>query len=886
MTILSQMTASQRAEFYAAISSAAFTPAPMIYRTKADLSAVMVQDANAAAFAPIQGLPGTNIVVNPAELYQQMYGAGGALTESVCFMLTKYCTPAQRKAILTQVFGTDGFTTARIAMGTSDFTWRASSGYYTYCDDWDGQDTTMPTFSIQKDLEYIVPVLREVQAINPRVRFFAMPWSPPAKMKTTGSLLGKVAGTNSEFVGNATNYAALATYFLKFLQAYQALGIEIFAVAPQNEPMFGFGTYPGCYWSGAVLTAFIRVLGPKLAAGGFGGVRILSGDVNWNEALVKLSSEASATDTVSAPLLDQYAGPYTAGSAWHGYDTDGATDNSVLLTAVQDQLGHNVPGKEQHFTEYCTVTRSDPVTKDMAAMFGNIVMASTRYGAQSVTLWNLFLDANGLPTPAGTSTKPMAVLSTDGAATVTKNAGYVAMQHLAKALKPGARRCKSTTFALGRLGGDIMSVAFANADGSVGVVMFNGSANAKVASLTDGPSGLTVPVPLGAGEAVTVLYAGLNASTASQATGSTVAPNPIANLSVTANTGVANLSWPAATTSDPAGIGGYLIQRGSSSGQELATCGGVGPKATSFTDMDVNVGDTWYWKVTPFGAGGLAASAPEATATITASAPNAPVVTATPGNAYNTIALAGSPPASNGATITGYNIYRGTSAGGEGPTALATGQTLPYTDNTAANGTQYFYMVTAVNSAGESARSAEVSATPAVPVRPGAGKLVSDDMGKNSGGAFGTTPTDWSSTSYTYSPSGGPASATVTNHLTVLDPAGNATGSTIELKVANAASGYASVEGPTSAVPGTGNVTYSFYARGKSGGERIQLQVLDASHNNVAGNVQLTLTTSWQKYSTTAAISTGATKVALMQVGTAPNMVEDVFFDVCWANAT
>src|SRR5437588_7688550 len=43
-----------------------------------------------------------------------------------------------------------------------------------------------------------------------------------------------------------------------------------------------------------------------------------------------------------------------------------------------------------------------------------------------------------------------------------KNAGYAALAHLARACKQGAKRCRSTTFTMGRLGGDVMSVAFVN----------------------------------------------------------------------------------------------------------------------------------------------------------------------------------------------------------------------------------------------------------------------------------------------------------------------------------------------------------------------------------------------------------------------------------------
>jgi fibronectin type 3 domain-containing protein len=94
-----------------------------------------------------------------------------------------------------------------------------------------------------------------------------------------------------------------------------------------------------------------------------------------------------------------------------------------------------------------------------------------------------------------------------------------------------------------------------------------------------------------------------------------------------------------------------------------------------------------------------------------ATAPPAPTgLTPTPGN--NQVALSWTPV--SGAT--GYDVYRGTSSGGE--TLLSAGtniSTSTFTDSTAANGTQYFYYVTALNGSLQSGKSNEVSATPQAP---------------------------------------------------------------------------------------------------------------------------------------------------------------------------
>jgi hypothetical protein len=91
--------------------------------------------------------------------------------------------------------------------------------------------------------------------------------------------------------------------------------------------------------------------------------------------------------------------------------------------------------------------------------------------------------------------------------------------------------------------------------------------------------------------------------------------------------------------------------------------------------------------------------------------PPAPTgLTATSGNAQVTLAWN----ASTGATS--YAIYRGTSAGGEGATAIATATATSYVNTGLTNGTTYFYKVAAVNAAGTSGKSNEASAKPNAPL--------------------------------------------------------------------------------------------------------------------------------------------------------------------------
>jgi fibronectin type 3 domain-containing protein len=152
----------------------------------------------------------------------------------------------------------------------------------------------------------------------------------------------------------------------------------------------------------------------------------------------------------------------------------------------------------------------------------------------------------------------------------------------------------------------------------------------------------------------------------------------------------------------------YQIYRGTAPGGEGAT-----PLATvtssSYTDSAVTSGVTYYYEITALTGATASARSSEYSANTsgTGTAPATPAgLVATAGN--GSVALSWT--ASSGATS--YSIYRGTTAGGEGTTPVATTTTNSYTDTGLTNGTTYYYKVSATNSAGTSAQSSEVSATP------------------------------------------------------------------------------------------------------------------------------------------------------------------------------
>src|SRR5437870_185370 len=197
-------------------------------------------------------------------------------------------------------------------------------------------------------------------------------------------------------------------------------------------------------------------------------------------------------------------------------------------------------------------------------------------------------------------------------------------------------------------------------------------------------------------------------------------PSAPQNLQAVGGNGQVTLTWDPPSDDGGAPILLYTIYRGNSSGGEsfLITV----PLVTTYIDLTVSNGVTYYYQVSATNAVGEGPLSNEASATPNppATAPGAPQgLGATAGDAP--IALVWSPPGSDGGSpITNYKIYRGNSSGGES-FFTEIGNILAYSDTGLTNGHTYYYKVSAVNAVGDGPLSNEASATPTTPAtKPGA----------------------------------------------------------------------------------------------------------------------------------------------------------------------
>jgi len=293
-------------------------------------------------------------------------GLGVSIPESSCWLLSRL--PAEKRAeILRAVWTADGagLSVARLQIGSSDYSMHA----YTY-DDVAG-DTELEHFSIDPDRRYVLPVVKEIQKINPDVTFFASPWSPPAWMKDNGNVAGGSLLRE--------HYGVYARYFVKYIQAFQKEGVTIQAVTTQNEPECDqFGMSPTCLWTGEQEMAFIvNHLAPALKAAGLQTKPWL-----WDHNF-------DGTNRVWQALARKGVLESIGAVAWHPYVGQPEWIKPIHakypdLPMVMTEMGPHV----------------DRYRRDML-WWGDLMMRTFNSGCGGFTSWCMVLDEHGQPNITG-----------------------------------------------------------------------------------------------------------------------------------------------------------------------------------------------------------------------------------------------------------------------------------------------------------------------------------------------------------------------------------------------------------------------------------------------------------------------------------------------------
>ena len=471
-----------------AAAPAAAAPAAHVWVTTPD-GAMKMSDRGSVAFHRGDSNALT-ISVDPSRRYQTMEGFGASITDSsahVLARLDKRTRDATMRSLFSRTDG-DGLSFLRQPMGASDF---VAGDHYTYDDLPAGEtDYEMRRFSIAHDRAEILPLLRQALALNPQIKVIGSPWSPPAWMKTNGSLIG------GRLIDEPRIYAAYARYFVKFVQAYERAGVPIYAVTVQNEPQNRNPSgYPGMDMPVAQAAKLIEALGPALRQARL-DTKILGYDHNWSEHPNDIASTPPGEDPEEeypTMLLESGAARWIAGTAFHCYA--GEPSRQTLLQRA-------FPHKGVWFTE-CSGSHgeNDPPAQVFSDTLKwhtrNLVLGVTRNWGKTVVNWNLALDPDGGPHNGGCDTCS-GVVTVGPGQSVTRNAEYYTLGHLARFVRPGAVRIASTSFGTTGWNGQIMDAAFRNRDGSTALVVHNENDDPRSFAVAQGGSTFEYTLPGGA----------------------------------------------------------------------------------------------------------------------------------------------------------------------------------------------------------------------------------------------------------------------------------------------------------------------------------------------------------------------------------------------------
>ncbi|MDR0553234.1 MAG: hypothetical protein LBG76_00335 [Treponema sp.] len=391
-----------------------------------------------------------DIAVDADTRFQEIDGFGASFTDSSAYLINQKLDAKTKEALLEKLFHPEkgiGLSFTRQPMGSSDF----ARTIYSFDDMPAGaEDFDLARFSIEHDTKDIIPLLKKARELNPELFIMASPWSPPGWMKTSGSMIGGSLRREC--------YNAYAEYFVKYIKAYEAEGLAVYAVTPQNEPLYIPGHYPGSGMDAVSQAAFIeQSLGPAFRRNGI-TAKILCYDHNWDNA------------DYAETVLGSGAAEYTAGTAWHWYGGDASAQSAVR---------EKFPNSEVYFTEGSGGEWIPPVTDAFMTIMVQGIKVINHYG-RSFVLWNMALDETNGPVVPGFGRSTCRGLVTVNQATgeLTYNLDYYALAHFSRFIRPGARR----VFAENK--GAVHAAACLNRDGTLVIVAANDDRGSKPVRFT------------------------------------------------------------------------------------------------------------------------------------------------------------------------------------------------------------------------------------------------------------------------------------------------------------------------------------------------------------------------------------------------------------------
>jgi glucosylceramidase len=377
--------------------------------------------------------------IDATRRFQTLQGFGGAFTEAAAVVWQALPEEA-REQFLVDCFDPllgHGYTLCRVHMNSCDF----ALGNYAHVEP--PEDFALASFSIERDRQALLPFIQAALRVAGRpIQLLVSPWSPPAWMKSNGQM-------NHGGRLRQDCRAAWAQCYVRFIRAYEAEGVPVWAVSVQNEPM-ATQRWDSCLYSAEEERDFVRDhLGPALQAAGLGHVKIVIWDHN-RDLMVERASVVYG---------DAEAAKFVWGTGFHWY----GSDHFEHVQLVHDAW----PDKQLLFTEGCQEGGPHLGSWELGERYARSIINDLNRWTVGWIDWNLLLDERGGPNHVGNFCSAP-VMADTAHGRLLHQSSYAYLGHFSRFIKPGAQRVLCASSHPG-----IEATAFVNPDGACVAVAMN-----------------------------------------------------------------------------------------------------------------------------------------------------------------------------------------------------------------------------------------------------------------------------------------------------------------------------------------------------------------------------------------------------------------------------
>ena len=402
------------------------------------------------------------LTVDRASPAQQIFGFGGALTDTSAVNYQLMNTTSRARFLDAYWGRVDtsatslGYTLHRVAINSPDY----ANITFNLDDVTDDFDLKHFDSNLTYDRKHVLPLIHDVRAAvestGGKAHFFASPWSPPGWMKGNGNMISSSMPCLKPDTAGGSYAQAWAAYIVKWLQAFEAVGVKFWGLTTQNEMFANQSSFESCTYTAEDMRDWLRDhLGPALHAV-YPDLAIMVYDHN----------KVAAPAVVATIMADPAAAAFVAGTAIHWYDYMGDTIGFAELVNASALGG---PTRFVLATEACIIQNLTE-TWSAAEMYALDILADLNAGAVGWVEWNVLLHYSttmygrgvkrGGPNHTGSRFGSAMLLWQDdsGCEELVFQPTFFAIGHVSRFVRPGWRRVKATGPGFAATGADYDAV--------------------------------------------------------------------------------------------------------------------------------------------------------------------------------------------------------------------------------------------------------------------------------------------------------------------------------------------------------------------------------------------------------------------------------------------